>query len=418
MHPPTSRYGAEKTTLAELGPGAFRALAVAGAGLVGAGIVLGWIGAGSSAYLLHSYLVSYCFWLSLSLGALFFVALQHATRAGWSVTVRRPAEVLAANTTLLTLLFLPVLVPLFLGDASLYPWNDPARVAHDHLLEHKAPYLNSAFFGIRAVGYFLVWGLLARWFLARSTEQDATGDPELTRRMERLSPVALLLFGVTITFAAFDWLMSLEPHWFSTIFGVYYFSGAAVGGVAAIILVALGLQATGRLADSVTTEHYHDLGKLLFAFVVFWGYIAFSQYMLIWYASLPEETVWYLKRQSGPWFWVILALLFGHLLVPFAGLLGRPAKRARLSLAFWAVWILAFHWLDLYWIVMPKYWGQASAAGSVSTVGVVLCVAADLCLFGGLGAVYLAGAVRVAGDRSLVPLKDPRLHEAVAFENV
>jgi len=237
----------------------------------------------------------------------------------------------------LAVLFLPIFVPLLLEKSSLYVWADPSVVADDEALHQKvAYYLNPGFFAVRAVLYFVVWIGLARFFLRRSITQDESGDPALTQRMERGSPAALLLFALTVTFASFDWLMSLEPKWFSTIFGVYYFSGAAVGFLAAIILLVMLLQATGRLTSSVTVEHYHDLGKLLFGFVVFWGYIAFSQYMLIWYANIPEESVWYLARQQGSWKWVSLVLLFGHLLIPFFGLLPREAKRRKLSLGFWA----------------------------------------------------------------------------------
>ena len=356
-------------------------------GLTG-GIVLGWQCGDGWTCFSYSYLLNYCFFLSISLGALFCVALDHATRAGWNVALRRLAEIMAANFPCLTVLFLPIIVPVLLGSHSLYAWNDPSAVAGDPLLRHKAPYLSAGFFGVRAVIYLAVWWLLGRFYLTRSLEQDRSGDPALTLRMERLSPVALLLCAVTVTFASFDWLMSLSPRWFSTIFGVYFYSGAVVGFFAAIILAAVVLQLLGRLKsplslwergggegglneeaipDSaltltlsqrerglITVEHYHDLGKLLFAFVIFWGYIAFSQYLLIWYANIPEETEWYLVRQSGPWLWVSLVLLFGGLLIPFCGLLSRHAKRRRWSLAFWAVWLLAMHWIDLYWIIMPN----------------------------------------------------------------
>ncbi len=417
-HPAQASQETRRESLGDLGAAAFRAAVLAGSALMPVGVGLALAGSGDPSYLLHSYLVSYAFWLSISLGGLFFVAVQHVTRAGWSVTVRRLSEIVASNMTLLTVLFLPVFVPVVFGVGDLYEWTNPAAVAHDPLLEHKAPYLNVPFFGLRCVAYFLVWWALARFFLARSTEQDTTGDVEETLRMERASPVALILYAVTVTFAAFDLLMSLEPHWFSTIFGIYYFSGAVVGFLAVLILAAIGLQATGRLTDWITVEHYHDLGKLLFGFVFFWGYIAFSQYMLIWYANIPEETVWYLKRQEGPWMYVALALLFGHLLIPFLGLLPRVAKRRKVSLAFWAAWLLWFHWLDLYWIVMPEYWAHAHTDHAMAPSQAALCVAGDLCLWGGVGAAFLAGSIRVAGQRSLVPLRDPRLGEAAAFENV
>jgi hypothetical protein len=303
-------------------------------------------------------------------------------------------------------LFVPIVAPVLLGSHSLYAWNDPSTVAGDALLRGKAAYLNPGFFGVRCVIYLAVWWLLARFYWRQSLEQDRTGDPSLTLSMERLSPIALLLYSVTVTFASFDWLMSLSPRWYSTIFGVYFYSGAVVGFFAAMILAAIALQGCGRLKTSVTVEHYHDLGKLLFAFVIFWGYIAFSQYLLIWYANLPEEAEWYVARQSGPWVWVSLGLLFGNLLIPFFGLLSRHVKRRKWSLAFWAAWLLVMHWIDLYWIIMPSISPQTLPLGPI-----------DGCLFLGLGGVYLAGLLHLAGQHALVPLADPRLGESLTFEN-
>ncbi|HYW78544.1 MAG TPA: quinol:cytochrome C oxidoreductase [Thermoguttaceae bacterium] len=404
---PTSNSTDPKETLGSVAPRVCVALAVFGVVMIAAAFGLGKARGDDLRYFLHSYLTGYCYWLSISLGALFFVALQHATRAGWSVTVRRLAEVLAANILVPAILFLPILIPVLQGNGGLYPWADPDIVAGSELLQHKAAYLNSGFFAARAIGYFVVWALLGACFLQRSVRQDESGDPVLTQRMERLGGPALLVLGLTVTFAAFDWLMSLEPNWFSTIFGIYYYAGAAVGFQAVLILAAILLQATGRVSErSITVEHYHDLGKLLFTFVFFWGYIAFSQYMLIWYANIPEETSWYLTRQTGTWKWVSLILLFGHLLIPFVALLSRKVRRSKVLLGFWAVWLLVVHWIDVYWLVMPGVDGQAAPIGLID----------GACLLG-IGSLYLAGAVRIAGRRSLVVTGDPRLGESLAFEN-
>ena len=357
-------------------------------------------------YFFHAYLVSFCFYLSISLGGLFFVALQHASRAGWSVSVRRVSEILAANTLLMAVLFLPILLPLLFGNTALYEWLDPQTVLGDEVLEGKRAYLNLPFFTIRAVVFFAIWGGLVWFFWRRSLEQDESGDAGLTLRMERVSYPALILFGVTVTFAAFDWIMSLTPHWFSTIFGLYYFSGAVVGFLCVVILALTVLQASGRLTSLVTTEHYHELGKLLFAFIIFWGYMAFSQYMLIWYANIPEETTWYLPRQQGGWTTVSVILLFGHLLIPFFGLMSREAKRRKAILACWAGWLLLMHWLDVHYLVMPHVELKGWPVGPI-----------DICCLIGLGAVYLAGALLFAGDRPLIPTKDPRLGESLGFEN-
>jgi hypothetical protein len=207
--------------------------------------------------------------------------------------------------------------------------------------------------------------------------------------------------------------MSLDPAWFSTIFGVYYFAGAAVGIFASLIVIVTILQKTGHLTETVTTEHLHDLGKFLFGFTFFWGYIAFSQYMLLWYANIPETTAWFARRgastiaehQSG-WTILSLMLLFGHLIIPFAGLLSRHVKRNRMMLAFWAAWLLVFHWLDLLWIVMPEYDGHFR-----------LGILELLCLVG-LGGVYVAALLRIGLRQKLAPVADPRFHESLAFENI
>jgi hypothetical protein len=401
----------EKTTLGELGSGAFLVLAVIGLVAMAVGVGIGLAQGDQLARFLHSYLVSFCYVLSISLGAFFLVAVHHATRAGWGIVLRRICEILAANMTLLLLLSLPILLSVLAGNQVLYEWTNPEVVRsgsehYNELLAHKRPYLNVPFFGIRAIGYFVIWWLLSRYYLGRSVQQDDSGDPALTVRMERWSGPSLILFGVTVTFASFDWLMSLEAQWFSTIFGLYFFSGSVIASLAAVILVTIALQATGRVTTSITVEHYHDLGKLLFAFVVFWGYMAFSQYMLIWYANIPEETVWYLERQTGGWAYVSLALLFGHLLIPFFGLMSREVKRRKPLLAFWAIWLLVFHWIDLYWIVMPSLGLESPPFGLM-----------DICIWLGMECLYVAGLLKVAGEKSLVPQKDPRLAESLAFEN-
>jgi hypothetical protein len=360
----------------------------------------------SGGYFLHSYLVNFCFFTSLSLGALLFVTLQHIARAGWSVTVRRVAELLADNLAVMFPLLAPLAITVLAGNGALYPWAAPESTAADHVLHQKQAYLNPAFFVARGVGYFVVWCLMARYFLRLSVRQDRTGDPALTLSMERLSPPALILLVVTLTLASCDWLMSLWPHWWSTIFGVYFLAGAAVGAMALLILLVVLLERAGLLAGEVTIEHYHDLGKLLLASVAFWGYIAFSQYLLIWYANIPEETAWYHPRHGGPWAWVSLGLLVGHLVLPLFALLSRWPKRNRLSLAFWAVWLLVMHWIDIYWLVMLAYDPEQPRFGL-----------GDVCCLGGMGAVYMAGLLWRCRNRSLVPLQDPRRVEALAFHN-
>ena len=361
-----------------------------------------------------AYLTNYGFFLSIALGALLFVALQHVSRAGWSVTVRRLAEIMAGTLPILAVLFVPILLFVIVGGGEVFPWAQSDAAAHGHdVVLAKRPYLNAPFFALRWVLYFVIWIGLARLFRLNSLTQDRTGDPGLTRRMEAASAPGLALLGLTLTFASFDLIMSLDPHWFSSIFGVYYFSGAMVGVMAALILLAAWLGRVGLLREQIGVEHRHDMGKWLFAFVFFWGYIAFSQYMLIWYGNLPEETSWFARRGAttvaagaGPWAKVSLALLLAHFIIPFVGLLSRHVKRSPGQLVFWAGWLLVLHWVDIWWLVMPQYSGDAATFG-LPEIGCLL----------GIGGACVAAMAKVAGERSLVPLRDPRLDEARSFVN-
>ncbi len=351
---------------------------------------------------LFSYLTNYCYFISYALGALFFVTLQHLTRSGWSVVVRRLAEIMAATIPIFVILFLPI----FLGLGALYPWADQQVAAQDHLIQWKRPYLNIPFFMIRTLFYFAVWWFTSHYLLNRSVEQDKSGDAQLTLKMEKWSAPIMILFALTITFASFDWLMSLDPHWFSTIFGVYYFAGSVTGFFALITLVTYLLQQSGRLVKLVTVEHYHDYGKLLFGFVFFWGYIAFSQYMLIWYANIPEETGWIFNRTHGPWTIIGVILILGHFAIPFLGLISRYAKRRKIILTFWAVWMLVMHWIDLYWLVMPEFKSDTLPVHII-----------DLGCLLGIGGLFVATIAHIARGKALIPLKDPRLHDSLTFEN-
>jgi len=369
--------GRDETTLGPAGTRWFRALGTVGVlGLV-ASVAFAARG-GDWGRFYASYLVNFIFFLSLSLGALVFVLLQHVTRAGWSVAVRRLAEGVAPNV------FVPMaflVIPVILGLDKLYPWTDAAAVAHDPLLRAKSAWLNPTFFYVRTAFYFTVWTLLALWFHRRSTQQDVSGDPGLTKSMETASTAGLILFAFTVTFFAFDFVMSLTPHWYSTIFGVYFFAGCILGFFALLLVLSFVVQRGGRLLHAISTEHYHDMGKLMFAFIVFWAYIGFSQYMLMWYANLPEETVWYAARQTGSWTTVSLVLLFGHFLLPFLLLMSRSVKRRKLLIVTGAVWILLMQWLDVYWLVMPSKTPAGFAPGL-----------SDLVTFVGIGGLFFAVA--------------------------
>ncbi|HSL81182.1 MAG TPA: hypothetical protein VLF66_00310 [Thermoanaerobaculia bacterium] len=357
-----------------------------------------------------SYWTAWLWGATVAVGGLFFVLLHHVTRAGWSVAVRRLAEHVAGTLPVLALLAVPAL----LAAGELFPWmgghgaDELGAAAHDPLLEHKAPYLNAGFFYFRSAVYLGAWSLLGWWFRRTSIRQDTTGDPRLTRRLQTFSAPGLVVFGLTLTFAAFDWVMSLDPHWFSTIFGVYLFAGSTVAILSLLILLGIAFERRGPLAGVVTPEHYHDLGKLLFGFVVFWAYIGFSQYMLIWYGNIPEETVWYAHRLEHGWEPVTWALALGHFVLPFFYLLSRAVKRRRPLIAAAAVWLLLMHYLDLYWLVMPAVAADGAFAPHwLDLVTLVAMAGIVLGVFGWL-----------ARRPALVPVADPRLPESLSFENM
>lgn len=352
--------------------------------------------------LFHSYLHSYTYFLSLALGALGFVLIMHLTRAGWSVAVRRIAEVVARSVVTLA----PLGLVLIFGLHDLYSWSRPELVAQDALLQHKQVWLNPTFFIVRIAGYFAVWISLTSFFLRASVSQDKSGDPGLTLWMESAAAPGVILYAVTLTMASFDLLMSLSPHWYSTIFGVYYFAGCFLGFNALALVLVAALRRRGYLTRVLNVEHQHDLGKLTFAFVVFWAYIAFSQYMLIWYANLPEETVWYQARQHGPWLWLSVGLLAGHFLLPFLVLMSRHTKRRMAAVVAAAVWLLFMHWIDLFYLVMPDSRPDGNPFRLV-----------DVACFVGIGGIFLAGILRHLRRVNLIPVRDPRLAESLGAEH-
>jgi hypothetical protein len=410
-HAPSSATGEERLNLKEHAWPLY--VASLGVGLVGlvVSIVLGFIEHDSFRRFSFAYLGAYMFVLAICLGGVFFVMLQHLTRAGWSVGVRRVAEWFASSMPVMAVLSAPIFMSIIFGNGAMYPWAKAG--AADDYPPFRQLYLNPTFVIIRLVFYFVSWSWMGYWFWKQSVKQDQSGDYRLTAKMQTISAPAMLLFGLTLTGAAFDLLMSLDPDWASTIFGVYYFAGCFRAILSVMVLSVLFLQSRGFLVESVTEDHFHDLGKLMFAFTFFWGYIAFSQYMLYWYGNMPDETEWFRLRGAttvladvNGWSVVILLLLFGHFIIPFGGLLSRHVKRNRYSLGFWAVWVLCFCWLDILWLVRPAY-------SHSFDVGVI-----DLTALCGVGGVFLAVVLRKAAHDSLRPTRDPRLADSLAFENV
>ncbi len=364
-----------------------------------AGLALSFMGYFSDSHqFFYSYLTSFTFWFTIAMGGLFFVMLHHLTNATWSVVLRRISENLMSNILLMAILFIPVL----LGIKELYHWSHPDLVAADPLLLKKSPYLNIPFFIIRAAIYFGIWILLSRLLNKTSIDQDKAHSENQTKRFRKISAPGMILFAFTISFAAFDWFMSLDAHWYSTIFGVYIFSGGLLNGLAFIAMVTIYLKSKGPFSDIVTSEHFHDLGKLLFAFTIFWAYICFSQYFLIWYANIPEETIWFSARWKGAWKYFSLAIIFGHFVIPFFALITQAAKRNLKVMTSIVILLFIVHWIDLYWIIMPNL---LTDGAKISWL--------DLTTMLGVGGIFMWNYLRLSKKTSLIPLNDPRLKASV-----
>lgn len=355
----------------------------------------------------HSYLTNFMYCLTLCLGALFFVMIQHLVRSGWSAAIRRIAELYAATIPLWALLFIPILATVILGKDSLYVWNIGPGKGLEKIVENKLVYLNSGFFTIRTLIYFAVFIIAARFFFVHSRRQDETGDAGITLKLQKWSGPFVILFSLALNFAAFDWMMSTDPAWFSTIYGVYIFASSMFSFVALMIVTCYLLQRRGRVERIVRVEHYHDLAKFQFGFIVFWAYIAFSQFMLYWYGNIPEETLWYAHRMEHGWEFIGLLLIALHFAVPFFAFLKRSHRRNPGWLASWAVWLLIVHWFDLTFLIMPN-------VGSV-TVSMFLAHAAGWL---GMVAIFLALFLWRVGDTPVVAAKDPWLPDSLAYTNL
>jgi len=337
------------------------------------------------------------YFLSLAVGGLFFAAIQWVTSAMWSAPIRRLAESFTA--------FIPWLlvsaVLVFFGMKGVYKWTDPSVVQGDIVLEGKQAYLNTTFFIIRNVVAILIWWGFARVMIGNSIKQDETRDPALTARNRVFGPIFLILFAVTFTLTSFDILMSLDPHWFSTMFGVYCFAGLFYSTLALIAILTIYLKRKGALEGIVNDNHLHDLGKFMFAFTVFWAYIGFSQFMLIWYANLPEETGYFIHRLDHGWKAVSVFLLAGKFFAVFFMLLPRGNKRDMRVLYGVGWFMMIAQWIDILWIVQPEFYSGPRvgwlelgvAAGFIGAFGLVI--------------------FRFLGRHNIVAIGDPKLEESV-----
>jgi len=346
----------------------------------------------------HSWLFAWFFWLGVALGCLAIVMLQYVTGGAWGLVIRRLLEAGSRTLPAMALLFLPLLF----GLQALYPWARSAEVAGDELLQHKAAYLNVPFFAARAVVYFAAWCTLA-WILNRwSRRQDATGDPGLEKRFQALSSGGLVLLVLTMTFASVDWMMSLEPHWFSTIYALLLIAGQGVSAFCVVIAAAILLSRNGPLEEAIRANHLHDLAKLLFAFIMVWAYFALSQFLIIWSGNLPEEIPWYLRRLQGGWQYVGLIVIVLHFALPFGLLLSRRIKRHAGRLLGVALLVLAVRHIDLYWMIAPV---SSASAWPVHWL--------DLGAALGVGGLWIHLFTRQLGRMPLLPQRDPYLKEAI-----
>lgn len=444
-----------------------------GAGAVGllVALGLGFLARDGFQQFFFGWLTALAYFMAICMGALFFVLIHHCTRAGWSVNVRRVAENMAAMLPVVGAFSVPIIFAVLMERGDLYRWALPAgdvqtevhapsgsptaspptaipsvsELQHeqdlhaqtstpkteddqvdpgpgnrklDELMVKKSAWLNPIFFCVRLIIYFAIWSIIALYFFGQSTRQDIDGDYRHTVNMQRYSAPSLVVFGLSLTLAAWDMFMSLDPHWYSTMFGVYYFAGCVVSFFASIIIIIALMQKAGYLREAVNTEHYHDLGKYLFAFVFFWGYIGFSQYMLQWYASLPDEVGWparhgmstahAMSQMGQQWHITMLLVLFGCVLLPFPGLMSRHIKRKRGTLLFWAVWLLVFQFINMIWVVLPEMRHGFRWMPVISAIVTAI----------GIGGVLIAVWLRLTSKHKLRPVNDPRMAESAAFVNI
>ncbi len=385
--------------------GGRRLVTISGAvGLVGLLVTLVGGLVGEPRRALFAYLVAFAYWLGIAIGALLLLGSLHASNARWSVVTRRFLETVPTVIPIFVVLFLPILF----GMRHLYVWFDPHALTGElaKAVAHKRPWLNGTGFVIRAAIYFVVWIVTAVLLRGWSVRQDTAGGVTLSLWQRRLGTGSLPFVGFAMTFAAFDWMMSLDPRFYSTIYGVYWFAGSFVSAIAVVLVAAAATRDDpAGFGHFLNLDHFHSLGKLLLAFVAFWGYIAFSQFMLIWIANIPEEVPWYILRINGGWRWVGAFLAIFHFLVPFFVLLQKAVTRNPRRLAWAAAWILLVHWIDLYWVVMPN----VSPDGPRPSI-------LDLAAFVGVGGIAVAWTVLRMRGVPAVPVRDPYLEDSLRYQ--
>jgi hypothetical protein len=341
-----------------------------------------------------SYLVAYIYWLGIALGCLATLALHYLVGGAWGFVIRRPLEAAVMTLPLMAVLFLPIL----LGMHTLYEWSDASRVASDEILKQKQSYLNVPFFEIRAAIYFVLWCGLALVLSRGGRAQDRTENPVITWRLQMVAAPGLAALFLSVTFAAVDWGMSIEPHWYSTIYGPMLFVGFVLTALASMVLVASWLARVPPLSSLAKPLAFHDLGNLMLAFTMLWAYTSFSQLLITWSGNLVEEIPWYLKRSVGLWRGVAAMLIFFHFFLPFFYLLFRENKRNYPRLRLVAAWILFIHIINDCWLILPAF----PAPNFLANLVVVPA-------FVGVGGLWVAVFLWQLKGKPLVPQNDPLL---------
>lgn len=367
----------------------------------GVGVVLLAFGAALwRAEFFQAYLYGYLFWMGLTLGCLGILLLHHLVSGSWGHVVQRYLESGVRTLPLMAVLFIPVL----LGMKDLYPWTSHEHL--EHAVTEKAAYLNVPFFIARQVLYFGFWITVALWLSKKSRLQDENADPRLTRQIKIFSGPSMVFFVVTVTLASVDWMMSLEPEWYSTMYGIGRIAGAALGCIAFTIVMIRFLGNRKPLVDVLSTRHLHHLGNLLMAFTIFWAYIAFSEFLIIWSGNLPEDNMWHLRRMGNTWAAFPVILILGHFAVPFALLLSRQLKRRIEPLARIAIGILVMRLIDLYWLIYPAFNQHQIQFHWLSIVAPIA-----------IGGIWMWLFVAQLKNQPLLPLNDPRFHDGISTQH-
>jgi hypothetical protein len=365
----------------------------------GAGLAVAAIGgAFNPTRFFQSYLMAYMFCLGGTLGCMALGMVHQLSGGAWGVVLRRPIGAAMRVLPIMTALFIPIVF----GMGRLYPWTHADVVAREEILQHKHLYLNTPFFIVRAAFYFLVWNLISYFLNAWSLEQDSTGESRLSRRMQKLSAGGLLAYGLTITFASFDWLMSLDPEWYSTIYGVLIIGGQGLTAIAFLVVVISWLSRREPLDQLIVPGHFHDAGNLMLAFVMLWAYFAFSQYLIIWAGNLPHEIAWYQNRLQTGWRGVGVLLVVLHFMVPFLVLLSRRVKRHGWLLEKVAIGILIVRLVDLFWLIAPEFHAHGV---SVSWLDILVPLS--------MSAFWLGCYIRQLRGRAILPVFDPEFEETM-----